>query len=223
MSTTTTTDAQPGTGERAEFKGHRWFAAIFDTMNRSMERSFMGRVRRETLADLAGDVLDIGIGTGTDFEFYPAKARVTAIEPDPFMLKRAQQKLTDLGVSNVVLKQAPAERLPFADASFDTVICALVLCTVHDVPQSMREIKRVLRPGGEIRFIEHVRGTGFVGRTQDFIKPVWGYFGAGCNPNRRTEEALRSAGFDVDVAERRKIMRFVPLIRGTARTSAQAR
>ena len=209
---TTGNDAQP-----PKHRGHRWFAAIYDRMNRSMEKSFMRQLRREMLSDLTGDVLDIGIGTGADFEFYPAAARVTAIEPDPFMIKRADEKLARLGASNVVLKQSAAEELPYADRSFDTVICALVLCTVGDVPRSLAAIRRVLRPGGELRFIEHVRADGFVGRVQDVIKPVWGYFGAGCNPNRRTADALRVAGFDVTIKERRKIMRAVPLLVGNAR------
>lgn len=212
MTTTTTTE-----GESRHQRGHRWFAAMYDRMNRSMEKSFMRQLRREMLSDLTGDVLDIGIGTGADFEFYPAAARVAAIEPDPFMIKRAEEKLAQLGASNVVLKQSAAEELPYADGSFDTVICALVLCTVGDVPRSLAGIRRVLRPGGELRFIEHVRAEGFVGRIQDVIKPLWGYFGAGCNPNRRTADALRDAGFDVAIKERRKIMGAVPLLVGSAK------
>ncbi len=131
------------------------------------------------------------------------------------MMQRAAKKLAELGRTNVTLEQTAAEHLP-RDATFDFVVSTLVLCTVDDVPQSLAEIRRVLRPGGQLRFIEHVRGTGFVGRTQDFIKPVWGYFGAGCNPNRRTEDALRAAGFEVQVTERRKIMGFAPLIGGHA-------
>lgn len=198
-------------------KGHRWFAAIYDKQMRSMERGIMAEMRRQLLGDLKGDILEIGAGTGANFEYYPAEARVTALEPDPFMLKKAETKLAALGRANVMLQLIPAERLPFDDASFDVVISTLVLCTVSDVPRSLAEMRRVLRPGGELRFVEHVRGNGFAGRTQDFIKPVWRYFGAGCNPNRRTEDALRAAGFDVVVTGRRKIMGFAPLITGSAR------
>jgi SAM-dependent methyltransferase len=198
-------------------KGHRWFAAIYDKQSRSMERGFMAEMRRQLLGDLKGDILEIGVGTGANFEHYSPGARVTALEPDPFMLRRAEAKLATLGRTNITLQLLPAERLPFDDASFDTVISTLVLCTVDDVPRALAEIRRVLRPAGELRFVEHVRGKGFAGRTQDLIKPVWGYFGAGCNPNRRTEDALGAAGFDVVVTERRKIMGFAPLIRGTAK------
>jgi ubiquinone/menaquinone biosynthesis C-methylase UbiE len=203
-------------------KGHRWFAAIYDKQMRSMERAFGAEMRRHALSDLKGDVLEIGAGTGANFEHYPADTRVTALEPDPFMLKKAEARLSSLGRTNIILRLLPAEELPFDDASFDAVVSTLVLCTVQDVPRSLSEMRRVLRPGGEVRFFEHVRATGFVGRTQDLVKPVWGYFGAGCNPNRRTEDALRGAGFNVVIEERRKMMGFVPLVAGTAKPMTDA-
>lgn len=205
----------------ASHKGHRWFAAIYDKQMRSMERGFMAEMRRSALSDLKGDVLEIGAGTGANFAYYSADARVTALEPDPFMIERAKAKLAELGRTNITVQLLPAERLPLDDSSVDAVVSTLVLCTVDDVPRSLAEIRRVLRPGGELRFVEHVRGTGLAGSTQDLIKPVWGYFGAGCNPNRRTEDAMRAAGFDVVVTERRKIMGFAPLIRGTATLAAR--
>ena len=220
MSRTDRRTASDELDNEAKFNGHRWFAAIFDTMSRSEERGFLGEMRRKLLADLTGDVLEIGAGTGANFAHYPTGVRVTALEPDPYMLEKAETKLAALGRTDIVLQQAPAERLPFADAAFDTVISTLVLCTVRDVSRSLDEMHRVLRPGGELRFIEHVRGEGVVGHTQDIIKPIWGYFGAGCNPNRRTEDALRAAGFDPTVSERRKLMGFAPLIRGVAKTTA---
>jgi ubiquinone/menaquinone biosynthesis C-methylase UbiE len=200
----------------AEERGHRWFAALYDRLSGSEERGFLGAMREQLLSDLAGDVLEIGAGTGANFEHYPPTAKVTALELDPFMLKRAHEKLTALERSNITLQQAPAERLPFGDASFDAVVSTLVLCTVRDVSQSLAEIQRVLRQGGRLHFIEHVRADGLGGRVQDLIRPIWGWFGAGCHPNRRTLDTLRAAGFDVAVTERRKMMAFVPLIRGTA-------
>ena len=219
-STTTSTDARTTMATGTKDKGHRWFAAVYDKMNRSEERGFLGEMRRQLLGDLTGDVLEIGAGTGANFEHYPPNVRVTALEPDPFMLRRAEEKLAALGRSNITLQQAAAELLPFDDASFDAVVSTLVLCTVKDVAGSLVEIRRVLRPGGELRFIEHVRGAGVGGRVQDFIRPIWGWFGAGCHPNRRTLDALRVAGFDAAVTERRKIMAFVPLIRGSALVSS---
>jgi len=221
MNGTTTNEEQRHTAVTPTHEeGHRWFAAIYDKMNRSAERGFLGEMRKQLLSDLTGDVLEIGAGTGANFEHYPPNARVTALEPDPFMLKRAEEKLAAAGPSNIMLRQAPAERLPFDDASFDAVVSTLVLCTVQDVPQSLAEIRRVLRPGGRLRFIDHVRAAGLGGRVQDLIRPIWGWFGAGCHPNRRTLDALHSAGFDVTVAERRTMMGLVPFIRGTARASS---
>lgn len=198
-------------------KGHRWFASRYDGMNRSMEKGFLGALRREHLSGLTGDVLEIGAGTGANFEHYPAQVRVVALEPDPFMLERAVAKLRDLGRTNITLQRAPAESLPFPDASFDTVVSTLVLCTVHDVQRSLDEMRRVLRPGGKVLFIEHIRAQGILGGLQDVLRPIWGWFGAGCNPNRRTDESFRNAGWDVVIEERRRAMRFVPIIRGCAR------
>lgn len=199
--------------------GHKWFASLYDGMNRSEEKGFLGEWRRQLLADVAGDVLEIGAGTGANFAHYPPAARVVALEPDPFMLKRAEQKLTELGGTNITLQQAPAESLPFPDASFDTIVSTLVLCTVSDPGRALDEMRRVLRPGGRLLFIEHVRADGFGGAVQDGIRPLWGWFGAGCHPNRRTDETLRDAGWDVVIDERHRVFRFVPMLRGHAARS----
>jgi ubiquinone/menaquinone biosynthesis C-methylase UbiE len=191
-------------------------------MSRSEEKGFLGAMRGRALAGLHGDVLEIGAGTGANFAHYPAGVRVTALEPDPFMLRRAREKLSRLGRSDIKLEERQAEELP-PDAKFDAVVSTLVLCTVDDVDRSLAEIQRVLRPGGELRFIEHVRAQGLVGRMQDIIKPVWGYFGAGCKPNRRTATALQQAGFEVTISERRKLMGFAPLLAGVARPQSQSR
>jgi len=107
--------------------------------------------------------------------------------------------------------------LPFADASFDAVVSTLVLCTVRDLPRSLAEIRRVLRPAGKIYFIEHIRADGFAGRVQDAIKPVWSYFAAGCNVNRRTERAFDEAGLRLTDVTRTKFAPVVmPVIYGVA-------
>ncbi len=192
--------------------GHRWFAAFYDRLSKMEERGPLGRLRAKLLVDVRGDVLEIGAGTGANFAHYPADARVVALEPDPHMLKRAEGRRTP----NIELRQAPAERLPCADASFDVVISTLVLCTVDDVPAALAEIQRVLRPDGELRFIEHVRGGGAIGRAQDVLQPVYGWFAAGCQWNRRTEEALRAAGFALPSLSRTKLASHMPVIYGTA-------
>ncbi|MHB8375360.1 MAG: class I SAM-dependent methyltransferase [Dehalococcoidia bacterium] len=201
-------------------QGHRWFAAFYALESRFTERGKMAVARTRLLAGLSGDVVEIGAGTGANFEHYPPEARVVAIEPDRHMLKRAQAKLATLGVRNIDVRRAPAEHLPFADASFDAAVVTLVLCTVADVPQSLAELRRVLRPGGELRFMEHVRGEGMLGRVQGCAQPAWGWFSAGCHLDRRTEDALRTAGFEVTSVKRSKLLPWLPLIRGVAKAPA---
>jgi ubiquinone/menaquinone biosynthesis C-methylase UbiE len=197
-------------------KGHRWFAALYDTLNRPVERKSLGPRREALLKDLGGEVLEIGAGTGANFEHYPKAAHVAAFEPDPFMFRKAQSKLAALDRPNIELRRAPAEQLPVADGSVDAVVSTLVLCTVQDQPGALAEVRRVLRPGGELRFVEHVRAAGIKGRVQDAIKPVWKWVGAGCNPNRRTEQAFREAGFEI-VSLTRDKLGVLPLISGVAR------
>jgi ubiquinone/menaquinone biosynthesis C-methylase UbiE/predicted GNAT family N-acyltransferase len=195
----------------ADQQGHRWFAAGYDRLNARWERTHGAKLRRGLLAGLRGDVVEIGAGTGANFEHYPGDARVVALEPDPYMFARAQTRLRP----NIELRQAPAERLPIPDASADGVVSTIVLCTVDDVPKALGEIRRVLRPGGEFRFLEHVRATGLAGAVMDVVQPVYGWFSGGCHLNRRTEQAIGDAGFEMAQLERMKIQ-GVPAITGVA-------
>jgi len=199
----------------ADDKGHRWFAFFYGATMRMSEKR-VGPLRRELLAGLTGDVLEIGAGTGGNFTHYAPEARVIALEPDPHMLRRAQAKLAAMGATNIDVRRAPAETLPFPDNSFDAVVSTLVLCTVRDLPQSLSEIRRVLRPGGRLVFLEHVRGDGLLGGIHDVIQPVWGWCSAGCNVNRRTEDALRAAGFTPESLKHIKMSPWMPAIVGTA-------
>ena len=106
--------------------------------------------------------------------------------------------------------------LPFAGAAFDAVVATLVLCTVADPARALAEVRRVLEPGGEFRFIEHVRADGWIGRVHDVITPIWRRIGAGCHPNRRTVEAIAAAGFEI-VEPRARRLPAMPLILGVAR------
>lgn len=200
-------------------RGHRWFAAFYAARSRTAEKR-LGPWRHELLAGLRGSVIEIGAGTGDNFAHYPPEARVIALEPDPHMLQRARRALDALGAPNIELHRGPAEQLLFADASFDAAVSTLVLCTVRDLPRSLAEIRRVLRPGGELRYIEHIRSDGLFGRIQDFIKPVWKWLSAGCEPNRRTEQALRDAGFEIVSLEHRKLEPWMPAIIGIAKRAS---
>jgi len=201
-------------------RGHRWFAATYDLVTKPGEKK-LGRLRARLLAGLQGDVAEIGAGTGANFEHYPSGVRVIAFEPDPHMLRRAQARLAALGREDIDVRLAAAESLPIDAASFDAVVSTLVLCTVHDVARTLEEIRRVLRPGGELRFIEHVRGDGALGRGQDIAQPAWGWFAAGCQMNRRTETALRDSGFEISEIDHKKMAPWMPAIVGRARTGEQ--
>jgi len=191
-------------------KGHKWFAAIYDRMMAPEEKKFFGAIREEMLKDVSGEVLEIGAGTGANFQYYRNGAHVIATEPDPYMIERARKRAA--GVSaNIELHQVAAEDLPFPDATFDFAIDTLVLCSVRDPRKTLAEIKRVLKPGGELRLYEHVRYQNPIGAlSQDIISPVWQWFGAGCHPNRDTGRFLREAGFEVTSERIRKELPPVP-------------
>lgn len=178
-------------------KGHKWFAAIYDRMSEAEEKKFFGAIRQELLSDVSGEVLEIGAGTGLNFQYYPAGAHVIATEPDPYMLRRAEERAKK-ATATIELRQAPGEELPFPDATFDFVVDTLVLCSVQNPRKVLAEVKRVLKPGGELRLYEHVRSRNPVNAVaQNLVQPVWSWLGAGCHPNRDTERFVREAGFEV--------------------------
>ena len=200
-------------------QGHRWFAAMYDRITGPGERRLLSKIRPRIMGEARGRVLEIGAGTGASFEYYPADAQVVATEPDPYMLDRARKRVQALGRTSIELRQAPAEGLPFDDGSFDHVITSLVLCTVRDAPRALAEMRRVLKPDGSLRFIEHVRNddSRFWGTVQDVITPVWRWVGAGCHPNRRTQRAIEDAGFRLEWLELARIGPGTPAIFGVAR------
>ncbi len=210
-----------------EQEGHKWFASIYDRMMARAERSFMRRVREEIAGGARGRVLEVGAGTGANFPFYKDHAEgIIATEPDPYMLERARRRAEGVGLS-IDLRQAPAEELPFDDDSFDTVVSTLVMCTVGDPLRALSEVRRVLKPSGQLRMYEHVHyDHAFGAFWQDAITPVWRWFGAGCHPNRDVAGFVREAGFKFEQLTRETPhppippMLFVrPHIRGIARPS----
>ncbi len=191
-------------------KGHRWFAAIYDLMAAPEERRFMGDVRAEIAGGAKGKVLEIGAGTGLNFPYYRNDAEVIATEPDPYMRQRGRRRLAE-SVKHIELREASAEKLPFESDSFDTVVGTLVMCSVPHPERALAEIRRVLKPGGEYRFYEHVRYRNRFGAFwQDLILPVWRWCGAGCHPNRDTGRLIREAGFEITQSECSKPLPPVP-------------
>lgn len=176
----------------------RIFAWAYDRQTAAIERAGLAAVRRELLADLDGAVLEVGGGTGANLEHYGDGVRsLTVTEPDPHMLRRLVAR-AGARVPRATVVQAPAQDLPFDDASFDAVVSTLVLCGVGDQRDALAEVRRVLRPGGSLVLVEHVRSdTPGLARTQDRLNPV-NRFLVGCECNRSTLRALEDAGFDVD-------------------------
>ena len=202
----------------------RFFARMYDRIMASTEKAGLG-AKRETLLDGAkGDVLEIGAGTGANLAHYGTGVRsLTLTEPAPPMLRQLEKRTSGVAVDTLApaVLRAPAEDLPFPDDSFDTVVSTLALCTVDDQPRALREIYRVLRPGGRLLFIEHVRSDSpRLSRWQDRLNGFNRVVGAGCNCNRPTLDTVRSAGFtvtDVDHGQLDKAPPWVrPLIFGTA-------
>ena len=205
--------------EQQQEKGHRWFAAVWDRLSATNERRFGKKIRPRIMEEMAGRVLEVGAGTGASFSYYPDDAQVVATEPDPHMLKRAEKRLAEMNRPNIELRQAPAESLPFDDASFDHVLSTLVFCSVRDQSKALAEARRVLKPGGTFRFWEHIRNddSRFWGTVQDAITPVWRWFGAGCHPNRRTQQAIEDAGLRIEWIAKFRAALGTPEIYGVAR------
>ncbi len=179
--------------------GHRVVAALYDRVTAAAERGWLGDRRRALLAGATGATLEIGAGTGANLAHLPAAADpVVLAEPDPAMRRRLEARLTGAPRPGARIVPSPAERLDLDDASVDTVVATLVLCTVGDPAAALAEVRRVLRPGGRLLVLEHVRADGARGRWQDRVTPLWRRVAAGCHPNRDTLAAIRAAGFATD-------------------------
>jgi SAM-dependent methyltransferase len=175
----------------------RLFAAFYDRQMAKTERDGLDANRRRALDGVRGAVLEIGGGTGANLARYgPLVDTLTVTEPDPHMLRRLEAHAAERRPGTTVVG-APADALPVPDASYDVVVSTLVLCGVPDQAAALAELRRVLRPGGELRFIEHVRaGDEHDARHQDRMDWV-NRAVVGCHCNRSTVAAIEAAGFTV--------------------------
>ncbi len=200
----------------------RFTAAVYDPFFWLAERAGLAERRRALVAQAHGRVLEIGAGTGLNAAHYPAGVELTLSEPDEAMVARLRSRLEGLGRPAAIVR-AGAEDLPFAASSFDTVVSTLVLCTVPDQDVALHEITRVLRPGGQLLFLEHVRSDSpRWARWQDRLNGPWRAFAEGCNCNRRTLDSLARSPLRVHPVERAPMRAMVPLIRPLAVGSAFA-
>lgn len=191
----------------------RAFALGYDFFFARAERGGLRELRRRALAEATGQTLEIGAGTGLNHDLYPAAvSELTLTEPFAPMADQLRDKAAGMELP-VTVVEAPAEALPFADASFDTVALTLVLCTVPEQDRALAEIARVLRPGGRFLFLEHVRAQEpGLARWQDRLNPPWRVFGHGCNCNRDTLAAIERSPLAVERAERGRIPKMPPLV-----------
>jgi SAM-dependent methyltransferase len=199
-------------------------AAVHDALLRGAERAFAAH-RRDLLGRARGRVLEIGAGSGANVLHYPdGLDELVLSEPDPGMLRRAERRAAACG-RPATLVLAPAEALPFAAASFDTVVATLVLCSVADVARTLAEVRRVLRPGGAFLFCEHVRAADDgLAAWQDRLDRPWRMLNGGCHPNRATVAAIDAGPFRLaEIAHGRMPYRAPAIVRPLATGVAVAR
>ena len=197
----------------------KFFAMTYDRQIAGAEKAGLRAFRERLLAGASGDVIEIGGGTGLNLSCYgPAVGSLTITEPEPAMLRRLERAVSAHHSSARVLR-APAEDLPFDDDSFDVAVSTLVLCGVDDQPRALRELRRVLRPGGRLLFIEHGRsddpGTA---RLQDRLNRLV----VCCDCNRPTLDSIRAAGFTVTQVEHTELPKAPPSVRPAILGSATA-
>lgn len=204
----------------------RLYALTYDPFMAAIERAGLASARAELLAAASGRVLEIGAGTGLNLPHYPASVTdVIETEPDAAMSRRLERAAARTSLSVTVLR-APAEDIPYDDATFDTVVSTLVLCSVDDQPRTARELWRVLKPGGTLLFLEHIRSDDTrVARRQDRLNWL-NRLTSHCDCNRPTLRTLRQAGFAFSHVERGELPRassYVrPMISGRAIRSDDA-
>jgi ubiquinone/menaquinone biosynthesis C-methylase UbiE len=189
---------------------HPLFARFFACFAPAAEEAGVGGHRDELLAALSGRVVEVGAGTGLNFARYPSSVtEVEAVEPEPYLRARAVEAAS-LAPIPVRVVEALADALPFRDGEFDMAVASLVLCSVPDQSAALGELRRVLRPGGELHFYEHVLAEGSaLTRLQRGVDLVWPHLGGGCHTSRDTVAAIEQAGFR-DVSCRR--FRFRPCV-----------
>ena len=182
---------------------HPIFARFFDRLSEKEERLGQAEHRRELLSGLSGRAIEIGAGNGLNFRHYPPTVtHVLAVEPEPYLRERAREAAGRASVPIEVV-DGVADRLAPDDASFDAGVASLVLCSVADQRAALAELFRVIRPGGELRFYEHVRSdSDGLARFQDAATLLWPTFAGGCHPNRDTAAAVEAAGFSIESCRR---------------------
>jgi ubiquinone/menaquinone biosynthesis C-methylase UbiE len=201
----------------------RLFALGYDRFQQASEKAGMREIRRGLLGSASGRTLEIGAGSGLNHDLYPeAVTELVLSEPFGPMVNQLR-KHTAGSDRHIEVVQAPGEKLPFPDSSFDTVALTMVLCTAPDPASVVAEGARVLRPGGRFLFLEHVRSPEpRLARWQDRLHGPWFVFGHGCHCNRDSLRTIEQSPLEVEQSDRGTIPRAVPLVRPMVTGSARA-
>ena len=185
---------------------------LYDLLSRRAEHGELGERRGALVAGLEGDILEVGAGTGANLRHYKRAARVVALEPDASMARRLPPKVAEAAVPVEVLRGS-LDALPFPAATFDAVVSTFVLCSVEEPGRALGEIHRVLRPGGQLVVLEHVRGKGRLARWQELFTPLHRRLAGNCHLNRDTRSEIGQAGFDAGGVRAVRIPGSHPLVR----------
>lgn len=176
------------------------FASKYDSFMTNLESTFHP-IREGLIGDLEGDILDVGSGTGVNFEHFNSNANVIAVEPSAFMLDKSKAKLPGKGIITTYNMSVTDEALDsiIAKHSLDYIVCTLVLCTIPDQNLALRKFKEWLKPTGKLVILEHIHAQNKSNRfLQNIVNPVWKVVGDGCNLNRDTDVLIKEAGFKVE-------------------------
>lgn len=180
----------------------RIFGAVYDRFMHSLEKKHLGARRSRLLSGLSGKVLEVGVGTGANFEHYKDDVELTGIEPSPYMRSRAEKKRELLLFpSRITLLETgcgyPEMQKLIPDNSLDAVVCTLILCTIPDPDKALENFMKWLKPGGKLLILEHIRSHHPArGRWQDIMNPLWKKLADGCHLNRATDHLLIASGFE---------------------------
>ncbi|MDC3411971.1 class I SAM-dependent methyltransferase [Aquibacillus sp. 3ASR75-11] len=174
------------------------FPTFYDLAMKPLEQGKFKAIRKELLEQATGRVLEIGSGTGVNFPYYKKASKVDAIEPNQLMRDRSRSRELNANVP-IQIYTAGAEKLPFADNTYDSVVSTLVFCTIPDPVEALKEIARVCKPGGTVLFFEHVKmENAILAKTQDILTPLWKRICDGCHLNRETVNVIEQSELSIN-------------------------
>lgn len=204
---------------------YKWlWSKLYNGIMKDAENKCLRDWRKNLLNNISGDVLELGCGTGANLEFYPDSVkRLVLVEPNIHMHKHLEEKILTYKLNRTEILNDVAENLSIRDASFDVVICTLVLCSVKNLEKALLEIHRILKPTGRLIFIEHIAAVNNLKRYQwqCRLEFLWKRIADGCHVTRHTEEAIINAGFEIVELTRQSLRGVPPIARPSIKGIAQ--